>query len=1219
MSAVDAPTRAGATGESQERRHSESRVHKRARWQDESHNKSRARTEAADRSPGPCGSATVEKREEPTCARLWHVFSGPDRPESLGRAAQALGVGTKEWDPVHPDGGDIMDDATFEGMQRRVSTAGPRDVLWLGTVCSSFSRIRGKGVGPPAVRDRREVEGLRSMQAEYGAYLRKHNEMVRRSCVLASIAWSAGGTYVLENPADVGDVDSHLFREEEVESPSIWLMPCVIELMQETGAGPIIFPQCALGSEFQKQTQLLAAGPRAERLRILDTLKCECTSHAKRAEGFDEHGRARSAEAAAYPPQMCGVCCALLFTECDEAAALSTRQLAEPKPMLQEQRRMAADALIRAAVARATAEEAAASEEATANAQARPTQLNATQAEEVRQRTWSAAPGDIPTAWEEAEDVLGERFAAAREVALQYVSRRRLEPESDGALLRRPMPEPCPGVKTEKREERRRVEWPAGAPPRPIHASQLFMGTAFAELCNDVERAVEACGGRWPRFTASATYPQSVMQPWARGIVWDTANVCDVVPLQPFDGRDMVPNDLSAAFFTEWADRLGALDADMLHQVCVTGAEGRSACELTTVVQGHHGGLRANPKPAEESVAKDTERGWITPGRPFPPTIPCRMVAKNVVEQHKWRIDPQGRLTKKLKFRVSTDDSIDVDGVESRNHTMSKEDWADPGLPGPRTLAEAVAIVKAAAAHAGARASELELERVALWALDLSDAYRRCHVQRAEWWLQAFVWSDGVRLDKRAVFGSAHMPGLFQRITTFVLRVARHRVRLYDRAHPYAAAREAWAADRVTQHGAHNGSEQAFVYLDDAFGLTILGKGEPLQGAPPGALPVTTLVEVRQDTRGGARVRLRLFACRSRPEVHLAIQDETFTEAGWDIEREKLQLGFAITVLGLGVSTEGRGHVYVPEAKRLGMLRDIEGQLEAREGEAKVVPRAEVETLTGRCGHIAVVAAEGNAYLSPMWRISCATREVKLRSGRKVRAKPRELHVGGKSATVREYQAALRWWHAALTTGVTVPLAPRRRFPSIEEAGVAFFFTDAAREKGTGFGAFSFVRVASDGHERRYFPYVSRRWPEDILKALQSDEISMAAGELFGNVAMAVALARALPGVSHIVCFTDSSASVGAINSGNSPSLQLNALVQWLFQQLPGVQFLAVHQQGCRNQRADGISRADAEAVIRSAEASGATPWPLEVDSATWEALTRAWTAPQRTAPSLVP
>ena len=153
---------------------------------------------------------------------------------------------------------------------------------------------------------------------------------------------------MLENPADVGDIDSHLFREEEAESPSIWLMPCVIELMQETGAGPIIFPQCALGSEFQKQTQLLAAGPRAERLRILDTLKCECTSHAKRAEGFDEHGRARSAEAAAYPPQMCGVCCALLFTECDEAAALSTRQLAEPKPTLQERRRMAADALISA-------------------------------------------------------------------------------------------------------------------------------------------------------------------------------------------------------------------------------------------------------------------------------------------------------------------------------------------------------------------------------------------------------------------------------------------------------------------------------------------------------------------------------------------------------------------------------------------------------------------------------------------------------------------------------------------------------------------------------------------------------------------------------------------------------------------------------------------------------------------------------------------------------
>ena len=122
----------------------------------------------------------------------------------------------------------------------------------------------------------------------------------------------------------------------------------------------------------------------------------------------------------------------------------------------------------------------------------------------------------------------------------------------------------------------------------------------------------------------------------------------------------------------------------------------------------------------------------------------------------------------------------------------------------------------------------------------------------------------------------------------------------------------------------------------------------------------------------------------------------------------------------------------------------------------------------------------------------------------------------------------------------------------------------------------------------------------------------MAAGELFGNVAMAVALVQLLPGVKHVVCFTDSSASAGAINSGNSSSLQINSLVQDLFQRMPGVQLLAVHQPGDRNDRADGISRSDGDRVLAEAEAAGAEPRPLGVGQDLWEALERARVAPQR-------
>ena len=55
---------------------------------------------------------------------------------------------------------------------------------------------------------------------------------------------------------------------------------------------------------------------------------------------------------------------------------------------------------------------------------------------------------------------------------------------------------------------------------------------------------------------------------------------------------------------------------------------------------------------------------------------------------------------------------------------MDKDEWPDTDLPHVRNLAEAVAIVKSIAKRMGIRAREAAYERIALWALDLSDAYR---------------------------------------------------------------------------------------------------------------------------------------------------------------------------------------------------------------------------------------------------------------------------------------------------------------------------------------------------------------------------------------------------------------------------------------------------------------------------------------------------------------
>ena len=65
-------------------------------------------------------------------------------------------------------------------------------------------------------------------------------------------------------------------------------------------------------------------------------------------------------------------------------------------------------------------------------------------------------------------------------------------------------------------------------------------------------------------------------------------------------------------------------------------------------------------------------------------------------------------------------------------------------------------------------------ETFTLCAIDLTHAYRMLSVQRREWGQQCYVWWDGVRLDLRALFGTASMVEFFERVTVFVLHVPAH-------------------------------------------------------------------------------------------------------------------------------------------------------------------------------------------------------------------------------------------------------------------------------------------------------------------------------------------------------------------------------------------------------------------------------------------------------------
>ena len=418
--------------------------------------------------------------------------------------------------------------------------------------------------------------------------------------------------------------------------------------------------------------------------------------------------------------------------------------------------------------------------------------------------SWRAAADLLPAGWVEKQHASGDGFEARRASSLRYASRRRREPELQEVLAARPLPRPHVEPSTEAVQPEARPSWPDGAPPRPVQQAQLFAdcvqttgGARSADLeeinewlrvaaaamraleaIDDARAKVEAAEAALEALSGSTqhdralrraraalevkatkealralpqpelpekvvTYGVERLAPWARGDIWCCDDPNDCVPVQPSTAADPPPCEVNRSFFAEWGAKLGCTDKDMLEQVA-SGVAGRSACEHATVLRFHHKGLQANFRPARKSVEADAEpaRGWISKGAPHLLYVPARLVARNCVPQHKWKEQPDGTFIEVLKWRVTTDDSMEEpEEAASRNAAMPRGDWPDVDLPTPRLLAEAVAILKARMPEQYARAIVQALaeagiaeEEIVLWACDLSDAYRKLAVQRLELW-----------------------------------------------------------------------------------------------------------------------------------------------------------------------------------------------------------------------------------------------------------------------------------------------------------------------------------------------------------------------------------------------------------------------------------------------------------------------------------------------------
>ena len=249
----------------------------------------------------------------PLPRRVLVLFSGPyARPDGLTAFLRARGIEVDQYDCDAKHGGgddaNILNDAFFTSLFNLLRN-GHYAAVFTAPPCSTYSVARhfpanrpGRDRGPPVVRKRKEILGIKEVPAQHQRELRRANEITRRTAVLLTAAFRAGAQFILENPADRGDKENELLYQVEEHGP-IWLDPHVQALRGSCGAESVTFAQCMFGADVQKYTTLLFTAGLAPMLRPLHQMVCSHApgTHTMAGGAQRDDGSWNSAPSAAYP------------------------------------------------------------------------------------------------------------------------------------------------------------------------------------------------------------------------------------------------------------------------------------------------------------------------------------------------------------------------------------------------------------------------------------------------------------------------------------------------------------------------------------------------------------------------------------------------------------------------------------------------------------------------------------------------------------------------------------------------------------------------------------------------------------------------------------------------------------------------------------------------------------------------------------------------------
>eukprot|EP00965_Chrysotila_dentata_P197191 6178050-Pleurochrysis_carterae.AAC.1 len=441
------------------------------------------------------------------------------------------------------------------------------------------------------------------------------------------------------------------------------------------------------------------------------------------------------------------------------------------------------------------------------------------------------------------------------------------------------------------------------------------------------------------------------------------------------------------------------------------------------------------------------------------------MQPRDVITQDRQRVvrGGDGRVTLEhyAKPRVTTnvsfggDDGVNA-GVPQAERTVA--------LPRIQQLARALAIADTSTEEG---AGGVTRARAAAYVADAEPAYRFCPVQRADWWLQCFVWWDaegraGVIVDQRLAFGGAFAPNRFERISTPVAAWIQRKQANFDAQQPPAAAVRRWSERRrAAQQAGHlpPGAHQLApsylqVYIDDFTGVALDDAVRP-----PAEVDGVVIEAEHTIAAGGTPVPEG-----RRAHVHAQLAVLGLRELGLHAAPAKVVVGDPVVALGMELC-RGEARLRCPVGKRELLLAAMaEMRVEAvsssrvRWRQARSVLPELKRVLRG--GYALARPAGGSAGRG--WRVD----------------EWLQLQRGGRAAVA--WIELLDTAAALLDDNGGVPLAPRLEFPDVGAEGVLTVTTDASGVDGVGGYAFD-----ERGGTASEVWLVSEKWPAEALEALQ--------------------------------------------------------------------------------------------------------------------------------------